>query len=44
MILFDKFPRGLAVVTPVKYECHSKNLKGNFTRLKILFTEKKMDL
>ena len=30
----------LAAVTPVKYECHSKNLTGTFARSNILLTEK----
>ena len=30
----------LPVVTPVKYKCDRKNLKGNFSRLKILVIEK----
>ena len=40
--IFDRCRRSWAAVTPVKYECDSKNLTGNFARSKILHTQKLM--
>ena len=38
--IFDRCCCSSAVVTPVKYECGSKNIKGTFARWKILLMEK----
>ena len=38
--IFDRCCRSSAAMTPVKYECDSKNLTCTFARLKILLTEK----
>ena len=38
--MFGRCRRSAAAVTPVKYECDSGNLTGNFARSKILLTER----
>ena len=40
MFIFDRCRRSSAAVAPVKYKCDSNNLRGTFTRSKILLTEK----
>ena len=40
MFIFDRCRRSSAAVTPVKYKCDSRNLRGTFARSKILLMEK----
>ena len=40
MFMFDRCHRSSAAVALVKYKCDSNNLRGTFTRSKILLTEK----
>ena len=40
MFIFDRCYRSSAAMTPVKYECDSKNVTGTFASSKILLTEK----